>query len=83
LSGRNSPSSKPLPDHFITLFNKALGDGLNRKDEAVALLREGAKATPEEVIDYLNNNIDFNLDDIKRKALLKFIGYIKELKLNA
>jgi hypothetical protein len=46
------------------------------------LLQEGAKATPEEVIDYLNNNIDFNLDDIKKKALLTFIGYIKELKLN-
>lgn len=75
-------SSKPMPDHFITLFNKALGDGLNRKNEAVELLQEGAKATPEEVIDYLNNNIDFNLDDIKKKALLKFIGYIKELKLN-
>ena len=76
-------SSKPLTDHFITLFNKALSDGLERKNEAVALLAEGAKATPGEVIDYLNNNIDYNLDDKKWKALLKFIGYIKELKLNA
>jgi chorismate dehydratase len=75
-------SSKPLPDQFISLFNKALADGLSRKNEAVALLKEGIKATPEEVIDYLNNNIDFNLDDLKKKALLKFIGYIKELKLN-
>ena len=55
---------------------------LERRNEAVALLKEGAAATPEEVIDYLNNNIDFHLDDSKREALSKFIGYINELKLN-
>jgi len=38
--------------------------------------------TPEAVKYYLNNNIDFILDDSKRKALYKFIDYIKELKLN-
>jgi chorismate dehydratase len=75
-------SSKPLPEHFTTLFNKALAEGLRRKNEAVTLLREGAVATPEEVIDYLNNNIDFHLDDLKRKAISVFIAYIKELKLN-
>ena len=75
-------SAKPLPEHFITLFNQALREGLSRKDEAVALLKEGAKATPAEVIDYLNNNIDFNFDDQKKKALSKFIGYINELKIN-
>jgi len=75
-------SSKPLPDDFIRLFNKALGEGLSRKDEAVSLLREGAKATPAEVIDYLNNNIDFNFDDLKRKSLSKFLAYIKELEIN-
>jgi chorismate dehydratase len=74
-------SSKPLPEHFIELFNKALAEGLSRKEEAVALLKEGARATPAEVIDYLNNNIDFNLDDLKREALSKFLGYIKELKI--
>jgi chorismate dehydratase len=74
-------SSKLLPDEFVRLFNKALGEGLKRKDEAVTLLREGAKATPAEVIDYLNNNIDFNLDNLKRKALSRFLDYIRELEI--
>jgi oligoendopeptidase F len=67
---------------FTTLFNKALSEGLDRRNEAVALLKEGTRATPEEVIYYLNHNIDFRLDDPKREALAKFIDYIKELKLN-
>jgi chorismate dehydratase len=74
-------SRRPLPEHFTTLFNKALREGLERRNEAVSLLKEGAAATPEEVIFYLNHNIDFRLDDRKREALEKFIGYIKELKI--
>jgi hypothetical protein len=70
-----------LPDHFTSLFNKALEEGLERRNEAVTLLREGAAATPEEVIFYLNHNIDFRLDDRKREALAKFIDYIKELNI--
>jgi chorismate dehydratase len=75
-------SSKPLPDQFITLFNKALGEGVRRRNEAVDLINENASVTPEEVIDYLNKNIEFNLDGLKREAISRFIGYIKELKLN-
>jgi len=74
-------SVRQLPEHFTALFNKALGEGLNRRNEAVVLLKEGAAASPEDVIYYLNNNIDFNLDDLKREALSRFIDYIKELKL--
>jgi len=75
-------SARPLDNHFTTLFSKALGEGIIRRNEAVSLLREGSVATPEEVIDYLNNNIDFNLDDRKREAISLFISYIKELNLN-
>lgn len=74
-------SAKPLPQHFVSLFNKALGEGVKRRNEAIDLLKEGAPATPEEVIDYLNRNIDFNLDELKREAISRFIGYIKELNL--
>jgi chorismate dehydratase len=75
-------SARPLDSHFTKLFSKALGEGISRRNEAVSLLREGSVATPEEVIDYLNNNIDFNLDDRKREAISLFISYIKELNLN-
>jgi chorismate dehydratase len=74
-------STKKLPDQFTGLFNKALTEGLERRNEAVTLLKEGAAATPEEVIFYLNHNIDFHLDDRKREALEKFIDYIRELKI--
>jgi len=74
-------SVKQLPDDFIFLFSKALGEGVGRKNEAVTMLGEDSPATPNEVIDYLNNNIDFNLDSQKKKALKLFIDYIKELKL--
>jgi len=75
-------SAKKLPLEFTELFNKALDEGVKRRNEAVELLKEGASATPEEVISYLNDNIDFILDDAKREALFKFIDYIKELNLN-
>jgi chorismate dehydratase len=74
-------SAKPLPQNFIILFNKALGEGVERRNEAIDLLKENASTTPAEVIDYLNRNIEFNLDDLKREAITRFIGYIKELKL--
>jgi chorismate dehydratase len=75
-------SSKELPASFRELFNRALEEGVKRRNEAVELLKEGLSVKPEEVVFYLNNNIDFILDDVKREALLKFIDYIKELNLN-
>lgn len=74
-------SSRPLDRNFNTLFSKALGEGLERKNEATSLLPEKSSVTAEEVIFYLNNNIDFNLDDEKRQALSLFLSYIKELNL--
>lgn len=74
-------STRPLPEEFTALFNRALSEGLDRRNEAVSLLKEGAAATPEEVIFYLNHNIDFRLDNGKREALSKFIDYIKELNI--
>lgn len=74
-------SARKLPDSFTALFNKALRKGLERKEEAVALLKEDAVATPEEVIDYLSHNIDFSLDDRKREALELFLKCIKELNI--
>jgi hypothetical protein len=48
-----SPLSLPLgihpklPEHFTALFNKALGEGLARRNESVGLLAEGSSATPK------------------------------------
>ena len=75
-------SARKLPEEVTALFNTALGEGLARRNEAVSLLERDAAATPEEVIDYLNHNIDYRLDDRKRESLKTFIAFIKELKLN-
>ncbi len=74
-------STRELPGQFKELFNKALGEGLDRRNESVDLLAEGSAATPDEVIFYLNHNMDYRLDDLKRQALEKFIGFIKELNI--
>jgi len=74
-------STRQLPEQFTALFNKALSEGLERRNESVSLLQEDSSATPEEVISYLNHNIDFSLDERKREALAKFIEYIKELNI--
>lgn len=75
-------SSEPLDEEFTRLFTRALSDGIRRKSEAVTLLDGSSAATPDEVIKYLNYNIDFNLDDEKRKAISLFISYVKELNLH-
>ena len=75
-------SARKLPEEFTALFNKALGEGLERRNEAVSLLEKDSAASPEEVIYYLNHNIDFRLDDRKRESLSAFVALIKELKLN-
>lgn len=75
-------SARKLPEEFTVLFNKALGEGLERRNEAVSMLEKDCVATPEEVIYYLNHNIDFRLDDLKRESLTTFIAFINELKLN-
>jgi len=74
-------SSKKLGNEFISLFNEALADGVKNKDEAVTLLPPGMDVTPREVIDYYKYNIDFILDEPKRKAMSLFLSYIKEMNI--
>jgi chorismate dehydratase len=74
-------SSRKLNTDFTSLFNKALADGVERKNEAISLLTPDQDVSPEEVIDYYNNNIDFILDEPKRKAMSLFLSYIRELNI--
>ncbi|HPT11427.1 MAG TPA: menaquinone biosynthesis protein [Bacteroidales bacterium] len=74
-------SSHKLDSKFTTLFNKALENGVKKKNEAVSLLTPELNVSPEEVIDYYNHNIDFVLNEPKRKAMSLFLSYIKELNI--
>lgn len=66
-------SMKKLPGDFISLFNNANALGLEHLDEIVA-------ATPFDIYDlkeYYTNHISYVLDENKRKAMQKFLEFIK------
>ena len=65
-------ANKKLPPSFIDSFNKATGDGLNHLPEIIA-----ANNFPEYNLEtYYTMNIDYHLDEKKRKALDLFLWKI-------
>lgn len=70
-------SVKPIPDHFIEAFDKALVLGLEKIREVVDGLSNN---TGYDMLHYYTVNLDYTLDDEKRKAIALFW---KELDLPA
>lgn len=73
-------ANKPVNDTFKKEFDKALQFGLNHLDDMletydVSYLPEHINAK-----DYLENNIDFLLDDKKQKGMQLFLQYAKEFQ---
>ncbi len=65
-------SNRPLNNEFVALFNEALSKGIEQIPKLVYLL-----PTPQPGFDlneYFTNNISYNLDNNKRKALSKFLS---------
>jgi chorismate dehydratase len=65
-------SNRPLDDTFLTLFNQALSNGVDHIPKLVYLL-----PTPQPGFDlqeYFTNNISYNFDSNKRKALSRFLS---------
>jgi len=65
-------SNRPLDDEFVNLFNHALADGVAQIPKLIYLL-----PTPQPGFDleqYFTNNISYNFDNDKRKALSKFLS---------
>ena len=72
-------SNKPLDKQFLQKFNQVLKLGVNNIEKAVAkyqidLISQSAQ------IEYLNNDISYNLDESKRKGLELFLRYIQQKK---
>lgn len=68
-------SNKPLDKQFLQKFNQVLKLGVNNIEKAVAkyqidLISQSAQ------IEYLNNDISYNLDESKRKGLELFLNNI-------
>jgi chorismate dehydratase len=72
-------SNIKLPSEFINSFNDALSYGLAHKAEA---LKEWKNNIPSDLnaLDYLENNISYNMNDQKKKAMELFLSYARELK---
>jgi len=70
-------ANKKLPDDFKKKFNEAARYGIeNRKNLIKELKSNGNYQT--DISNYLNNCISYNLDEVKRKAMTRFLNYLSE-----
>lgn len=69
-------ANKEIPQSFKTEFNAALKYGLDHRTEVLADLPE----TPNfDLVDYLNDKLQFEVTEDRKKAMNLFLGYIEEL----
>ena len=69
-------ANKKIKDEFIYEFNSALEFGLNNRKYILSQLPENNHFNLE---DYLMNRMDYNLDELKREAIFKFLDLVKVL----
>ncbi|MFT6000742.1 MAG: chorismate dehydratase [Neolewinella sp.] len=68
-------SVKPLERAFVRRFNAALEAGMAHLPELQLLL---SSPHPDfDLVEYFTNNIDYHLDDGKRRALDRFLAYVR------
>ena len=72
-------ANRELPADFISDFNNALALGVNNLDKVAEKFENTGTITGKALKDYLKNNIDYNFDQRKRKALDLFLGYLRKL----
>jgi len=73
-------ANKVIDPLFIKEFNDALKMGVNNIDAVVKFIGETGTITGEVLKQYLTENIDFNLDDNKRKGIELFLSLVKKLE---
>jgi chorismate dehydratase len=72
-------SNKPLPPDFIEDFNDALSLGVKNIDLVADRFGKSGSITGTELIDYLTVNIDYPLNDEKKKAMNLFLDLLKKV----
>jgi chorismate dehydratase len=68
----------PLSPVFVSMFNEALARGVNNIPAAIGEHRHVINYT--DAIKYLTENIDYNFDFAKHKALMRFWNMVLKLK---
>jgi chorismate dehydratase len=73
-------SNKQLQKEFLDSFNEALSCGVRNIDRTAAFFAHNSVLSEEELKVYLKTNIDFNLDENKRKGMNLFLRLLSEIK---
>ncbi len=73
-------ANRLLPADFIEEFNDALATGVKNIDLVVERFGKTGSITGADLKTYLTENIDFDLNDEKRKAMKFFLELLKELR---
>lgn len=68
-------SNKPVDQEFIDAFNQALAYGLKHKKEA-ALMGINSGVAQDEIVEYYEKYISYELDEAKKQGLQKFLSYL-------
>jgi len=72
-------ANKVLPQDFIDEFNRALNLGISNLDKVVERFGETGTIQGEILKKYLTENIDYHLDEKKKKGLELFLDLVKKL----
>ena len=70
-------ANRPLPDSFIEEFNRALSFGLDNIEDTLDVYAEASQK--EELRNYLNNFISYELDKEKREGMELFLDYLQKI----
>jgi chorismate dehydratase len=73
-------SNMQLGKEFLESFNDALTFGVNNIDKASAFFSKTRLISENELKTYLKTNIDFILDDKKRKGMNLFLSLLNDIK---
>lgn len=67
-------ANKPLPDHFLRLFDAANGMGVGQIDQVL----EGLPDKGYDLKTYFTNNIQYRMDARKARGLEYFLGFLTQ-----
>jgi chorismate dehydratase len=74
-------ANKTIDPEFIADFNTALKTGVSDIDAVVSSIGDNGVITGSVLKEYLTENIDFSLNDEKKKGLELFLSLVKKLKM--
>jgi len=72
-------ANKVIEKNFLEEFNIALGSGVMNIDKVVEKFSNIGPITGEDLKEYLTRNIDYDLNEEKKKGMYSFLKLMKEL----